>query len=62
MKGDADHSGASSDDAEPRAAGRTGALRVLIDCNQALVHATDEGELLHDVCSLLVDSGGYAMA
>lgn len=38
------------------------ALRVLIDCNQALVRATDEGALLHDVCRGVVDIGGYRMA
>ncbi|MDI6748387.1 MAG: PAS domain S-box protein [Rhodocyclaceae bacterium] len=38
------------------------ALRVLIDCNQALGRATDEDALLHDICRAVVDIGGYRMA
>lgn len=34
-------------------------LRVLSDCSQALVHASDESELLDSVCSTMVNVGGY---
>jgi diguanylate cyclase (GGDEF)-like protein/PAS domain S-box-containing protein len=44
----------------PRGAGR--ALRLLISCNRALFHATEEHQLLSEVCRLVVDSGGYLMA
>jgi diguanylate cyclase (GGDEF)-like protein/PAS domain S-box-containing protein len=45
---------------QPRGAGR--ALRLLISCNRALFHATDESELLSEVCRLVVETGGYLMA
>ncbi len=35
------------------------ALRMLSACNQALVHATDEQNLLNQVCQFLVEDGGY---
>jgi len=35
------------------------ALRLLSDCNQTLIHAEDEQKLLHDICTLIFDSGGY---
>ncbi|CAN5396721.1 hypothetical protein BH11PSE11_BH11PSE11_12990 [soil metagenome] len=35
------------------------ALRVLIACNQALVHATDESALLAEVCRIVHQVGGY---
>src|SRR3954452_4987643 len=38
------------------------ALRVLSDCNTALVHAETQTTLLNEVCRLLIDSGGYRMA
>jgi PAS domain S-box-containing protein len=38
------------------------ALRLLSDCNWALVHAEDEHSLMMDVCRLVVESGGYLMA
>jgi diguanylate cyclase (GGDEF)-like protein len=38
------------------------ALRLLSDCNMALVHAEDEYKLLSDICRLCVESGGYLMA
>ena len=38
------------------------ALKVISECNQALVRATSETELLQQVCSLLVEHGGYRMA
>ena len=38
------------------------ALRLLSDCNTALVHAQQEHRLLSDICRLCVESGGYLMA
>ncbi|MBS0546080.1 MAG: EAL domain-containing protein [Proteobacteria bacterium] len=38
------------------------ALRLLSDCNTALVHADDEYRLLVEICRLVVDRGGYVMA
>lgn len=38
------------------------ALRLLSDCNMALVHVDEESHLLAEVCRLCVDSGGYVMA
>ncbi|MCX7825746.1 MAG: PAS domain S-box protein [Verrucomicrobiae bacterium] len=38
------------------------ALRVISECNQVLVRATTEAELLQRVCALLVEHGGYRMA
>jgi len=38
------------------------ALRVLSDCNTALVHADTQAGLLDEICRLLVDAGGYRMA
>ena len=38
------------------------ALRLLGDCNLAMVHAEDEAGLLADICRLVVDTGGYPMA
>ncbi len=37
-------------------------LQTLYQCNQALVHATDEYELLHAACRILVEVGGLRMA
>ncbi|HOX56211.1 MAG TPA: transporter substrate-binding domain-containing protein [Candidatus Paceibacterota bacterium] len=37
-------------------------LRMITECNEALVRATDETELLQAVCRLLVEAGGYRMA
>ena len=37
-------------------------LRTLSDCNQALVHSTDEADLLETVCRIMVDTGGYRFA
>ncbi len=34
-------------------------LRMIRDCNQALIRATDERELLADICRLTIDVGGY---
>ncbi|NTV10628.1 MAG: PAS domain S-box protein [Zoogloea sp.] len=38
------------------------ALRLLNDCNLALVHAGSEAELLADICRLMVEEGGYLAA
>jgi PAS domain S-box-containing protein len=38
------------------------ALRTISSCNQVLVHARSEEELLHDVCRALVAEGGFRMA
>ena len=38
------------------------ALRATNQCNQALIHSTDERELLDTICSILVETGGYLMA
>jgi HD-GYP domain-containing protein (c-di-GMP phosphodiesterase class II)/HAMP domain-containing protein len=38
------------------------ALRVLSQCNQALIRATSESALLNDICRILVELGGYRMA
>ena len=37
-------------------------LRLLSDCNMALVHAQDEPTLLREICRLSVESGGYNLA
>ncbi|MCK9284166.1 MAG: PAS domain S-box protein [Rhodocyclaceae bacterium] len=38
------------------------ALRTISGCNEILVHAKDEAQLLSDICKQLVESGGYRMA
>lgn len=38
------------------------ALRLLSDCNMALVQAIDEHRLLTEICRLCVERGGYVMA
>ena len=37
-------------------------LRMISDCNQALIRADDEIGLLRTVCAIVVESGGYRMA
>ncbi|MCP5196520.1 MAG: PAS domain S-box protein [Gammaproteobacteria bacterium] len=37
-------------------------LRMLSDCNQALIRITDEIELLITICTIVVQAGGYRMA
>ncbi|HEY3296316.1 MAG TPA: PAS domain S-box protein [bacterium] len=37
------------------------ALKTTGECSQAVVHATDEAALLHDICQIMVQSGGYRM-
>jgi signal transduction histidine kinase/DNA-binding NarL/FixJ family response regulator len=36
------------------------ALKTLSSCNHALVHATDESELVNEICRIIVEVGGYA--
>jgi PAS domain S-box-containing protein/putative nucleotidyltransferase with HDIG domain len=38
------------------------ALKTLSGCNQVLVHATEEKELLNGMCTVLVETGGYRLA
>jgi PAS domain S-box-containing protein len=38
------------------------ALKTISACNQALVRATDEKEMLQQVCQAIVEQGGYRMA
>jgi len=38
------------------------ALRTISAGNQTLIHATEEGRLLHDMCDVAVQVGGYRMA
>ncbi len=38
------------------------ALKTLSECNQALVRATDEATLLHDICQNIVEFGSYRAA
>jgi PAS domain S-box-containing protein len=37
-------------------------LKSLSECNQALVHAQDEQQLLNEVCRIIVEVGGYRLA
>ncbi len=37
-------------------------LQALTTCNQALLRATDESELLHEICRIVCDEAGYHMA
>ena len=37
-------------------------LKVLSECNQMLVRATEESELLHKICRIIVEIGGYHFA
>ncbi|PTX95591.1 PAS domain S-box protein [Opitutus sp. ER46] len=38
------------------------ALRTISECNQVLVRATEEGNLLQQICKQVVEFGGYSMA
>jgi signal transduction histidine kinase len=38
------------------------ALRAITACHQALIRATNEAELLNEVCRIIVEVGGYCMA
>lgn len=37
------------------------ALKVLSECNKQVAHATNEKQLLHDICRTLVEQGGYRL-
>lgn len=38
------------------------ALKALSSCNEALIHATDEKQLLDNICRVIIDIEGYRMA
>lgn len=38
------------------------ALRLLTDCNELVIHAEAPRDLLDDICRVIVETGGYAMA
>ncbi len=38
------------------------ALRTLSECNQAVVRATEKSDLLHQICQIVVQIGGYRLA
>jgi GAF domain-containing protein len=38
------------------------ALKTITECHQALIRATNETELLLEVCRIIVEAGGYCMA
>ena len=38
------------------------ALKAITECRQALIRATNETELLNEVCRIIVEVGGYRMA
>jgi len=47
---------------ESRLRKRNRDLRLLSDCNMAMLHAEDEHKLLEEICRRCVDTGGYRMA
>ncbi len=38
------------------------ALKAVSDCNQALIHETDEPELIQEICNIIIKTGGYIFA
>ncbi|MFT5720186.1 MAG: diguanylate cyclase (GGDEF)-like protein/PAS domain S-box-containing protein [Motiliproteus sp.] len=56
----ADVSPLKASEQQLRRANRT--LRLLSECNQALIRSTDEQQQLQRVCDILVDHGGYRFA
>ncbi|MBN1219331.1 MAG: GAF domain-containing protein [Anaerolineae bacterium] len=38
------------------------ALKTLGECNEVMVRATEESELLHNICQIIVEVGGYHLA
>ncbi len=52
----------SRNDAELELARLNRALLMRSACNEAVIHATDEKGLLHEICRIVVDLGGYRMA
>jgi len=49
-------------DTEARLRRANRALRLLTECNTAVIHATDEMALLSEVCRIAVESAGYLVA
>jgi PAS domain S-box-containing protein len=54
--------GIEREHAEEKLARLNRTLRTLYECNQALVRATEENELLRSICRILVEVGGLRMA
>jgi PAS domain S-box-containing protein len=59
--------GIIEDITEPKRMGETlrkvsRALKAITQCHQAMIRATDETELLDEVCRIIVEVGGYRMA
>jgi len=59
--------GIIEDITEPKRLGETlrqvsRALKAITECHQALIRATDERQLLDEVCRIIVEEGGYRMA
>jgi signal transduction histidine kinase/CheY-like chemotaxis protein len=52
----------SGGDTEARLRRANRALRLLTECNAAVIHATDEMALLSEVCRIAVESAGYFVA
>jgi PAS domain S-box-containing protein/putative nucleotidyltransferase with HDIG domain len=38
------------------------ALAALSECNQTIIRIEDESELMHEICRIIVETGGYRMA
>jgi PAS domain S-box-containing protein len=53
--------GIEREQAEEKLARLNRTLRTLYECNQALVRATEENELLRSICRILVEVGGLRM-
>lgn len=49
-------------ESEARTSRLNRALKLLSDCNMALVRAEDEHKLLSEICRLIVERGGYRLA
>ena len=37
-------------------------LKALSECNQIIIYATDETTLMHEICRVIVETGGYRLA
>ncbi|MFA5241015.1 MAG: PAS domain S-box protein [Sulfuricella sp.] len=57
-----DETAAAIEDRERRLVRANRALRVLSAGNRTLLHATEEQELLREMCRAIVDAGGYRLA
>jgi len=60
--GVSDQSTGSGADTEARLRRANRALRLLTECNSAVIHATDKSALLKEVCRIAVESAGYYVA